>query len=163
MRLPGCPFGSAWCLVCARFAGWADWVHCRCFLSFVFLGDARRLDLSPCNTMLKSCTLHKDVLLRTSLSVDPCRPVCMLFLQVPDTYNSVTCCEITCLWAAQVLFKDLPVAVAAVDCNGTEDSITECQSNDRRVSACTNFTSSTVLACANSGEGEGECTASHAC
>ena len=33
-----------------RFAGWADWVDCRCFLSFVFLGVARRLELSPCNT-----------------------------------------------------------------------------------------------------------------
>ena len=25
-------------------------VDCRCFLSFVFLGVARRLELSPCNT-----------------------------------------------------------------------------------------------------------------
>ena len=33
-----------------RFIGWADWVDCRCFLSFVFLGVARRLELSPCNT-----------------------------------------------------------------------------------------------------------------
>ena len=33
-----------------RFVGWADWVDCRCFLSFVFLGVARRLELSPCNT-----------------------------------------------------------------------------------------------------------------
>ena len=47
MRLPGCPFGSAWSV---RFVGWADWVDCRCFLSFVFLGVARRLELSPCNT-----------------------------------------------------------------------------------------------------------------
>ena len=38
-----------------RFVGWADWVDCRCFLSFVFLGVARRLELSPCNT-LNSCT-----------------------------------------------------------------------------------------------------------
>ena len=28
-----------------RFVGWADWVDCRCFLSFVFLGVARRLEL----------------------------------------------------------------------------------------------------------------------
>ena len=34
-----------------RFVGWADWVDCRRFLSFVFLGVARRLELSPCNTM----------------------------------------------------------------------------------------------------------------
>ena len=38
-----------------RFVGWADWVDCRCFLSFVFLGVTRRLELqtfelSPCNT-----------------------------------------------------------------------------------------------------------------
>ena len=35
-----------------RFVGWADWVDCRCFLSFVFLGVARRLELSPCNTRM---------------------------------------------------------------------------------------------------------------
>ena len=34
-----------------RFVGWADWVDCRGFLSFVFLGVARRLELSPCNTI----------------------------------------------------------------------------------------------------------------
>ena len=33
-----------------RLVGWADWVDCRCFLFFVFLGVARRLELSPCNT-----------------------------------------------------------------------------------------------------------------
>ena len=37
-----------------RFAGWADWVDCRCFLSFVFLGVARSLELSPCNTTTRS-------------------------------------------------------------------------------------------------------------
>ena len=26
------------------------WVDCRCLLSFVFVGVARRLELSPCNT-----------------------------------------------------------------------------------------------------------------
>ena len=36
-----------------RFVGWADWVDYRCFLSFVFLGDARRLELSPCNTQYR--------------------------------------------------------------------------------------------------------------
>ena len=40
-------FGNAWSVMCV---GWADLVDCRCFLSFVFLGDARRLELSPCNT-----------------------------------------------------------------------------------------------------------------
>ena len=38
---------GAWSVRCV---GWADWVDCRCFLSFVFLGDAWRLELSPCNT-----------------------------------------------------------------------------------------------------------------
>ena len=33
-----------------RFVGWADWVDCRCSLSFVFLGVARRLEISPCKT-----------------------------------------------------------------------------------------------------------------
>ena len=33
------------------FVGWADWVDCRCFLSFVFLGVARRLEISPCTTL----------------------------------------------------------------------------------------------------------------
>ena len=39
---------GAWSVRCV---GWADWVDCRCFLSFVFLGDARRLELSPCNIL----------------------------------------------------------------------------------------------------------------
>ena len=47
MRLPGCPFDSAWSVRCV---GRVDWVACRCFLSFVFLGGARRLELSPSNT-----------------------------------------------------------------------------------------------------------------
>ena len=47
MRLPGCPFYSAWCLVCAVCQLTVDWVDCRWFLSFVFLGGARRLELSP--------------------------------------------------------------------------------------------------------------------
>ena len=34
-----------------RFVGWANWVDCRCFFFFfLFLGVARRLELSPCNT-----------------------------------------------------------------------------------------------------------------
>ena len=55
---------------------------------------------------------------------------------------------------AQVLFENLPVALAAVDCEGTEASIVECQSNDNLIiGECTNITSSTVLACANSADG----------
>ena len=50
MHLPGCPFDSAWCLVCEVCQLAVDWVDCRCFLSFVFLGGARRLEISPRNT-----------------------------------------------------------------------------------------------------------------
>ena len=51
MRLPACD--SAWCLVCEVCRLTVDCVTaCRCFLSFVFLGGARRLELSPCNTIL---------------------------------------------------------------------------------------------------------------
>ena len=51
MRIPG-PFDSAWCFVCEVFRLTVDCVDCRCFLSFVFLGDARRLELSPCTKFL---------------------------------------------------------------------------------------------------------------
>ena len=34
-------------------------VLARCFLSFVFLGVARRLELSPCNTCLHPCTISQ--------------------------------------------------------------------------------------------------------
>ena len=40
---------GAWSVRCVS---WGDWVDCRCFLSFVLLGDARRLELSPCNTVI---------------------------------------------------------------------------------------------------------------
>ena len=55
MCLPGCPFGSAWCLVCEVCRLTLDWVDCRSFLSFVFLGGARRLELSPFNTYTYVC------------------------------------------------------------------------------------------------------------
>ena len=42
-----------------RFVGWADWVDCRCSLSFVFLGVARRLELSPCNTEKAPLARHR--------------------------------------------------------------------------------------------------------
>eukprot|EP00892_Ulva_mutabilis_P011614 jgi/Ulvmu1/8825/UM049_0005.1 len=54
---------------------------------------------------------------------------------------------------SQVLFKNLPVALASVDCDGDEASILECRSNDNLVLQCDNITSSTVLACANSEPG----------
>ena len=64
MRIPGRPFDSAWCLVCEVCRLTVDCVDCRCFLSFVFLGDARRLELSPCNT--RKCSAHPmDVFLRS--------------------------------------------------------------------------------------------------
>ena len=50
MRLPGCPFDSAWRLVCEVCRLAVGWVVCRRFLSFVFPGGARRLEVSPCNT-----------------------------------------------------------------------------------------------------------------
>ena len=50
MRLPGCPFDSAGCLVCQVCRLTVDCVDFRCFLSFIFLGGARRLELSPCVT-----------------------------------------------------------------------------------------------------------------
>ena len=40
---------GAWSVRCV---GWAGWVDCRCFLSSVFLSNARRLELSPCNTYM---------------------------------------------------------------------------------------------------------------
>ena len=48
--LPGCPFDSARCFICELCRLTVVWVDCRCFLSFVFLGGARRLGHSPCNT-----------------------------------------------------------------------------------------------------------------
>ena len=50
MRLPRGPFDSAWCLVCEVCRLTVDCVDCRCFLYFLFLGGARRLELSPFNT-----------------------------------------------------------------------------------------------------------------
>lgn len=53
----------------------------------------------------------------------------------------------------QVLFKDVPVALAAVGCEGNETSITDCQRNDNLVDTCGEFDTSTVLACAESAAG----------
>ena len=39
---------GAWSVM---FVGWADWIDCRCFLSFVFLGVAKRLEIPPCTTL----------------------------------------------------------------------------------------------------------------
>ena len=59
IRLPGCPFDSAWCLVCEVCQLTVYWVDCRCFLSFVFLAGARSFELSPCNTKHKGQLRHK--------------------------------------------------------------------------------------------------------
>eukprot|EP00892_Ulva_mutabilis_P005899 jgi/Ulvmu1/3681/UM017_0097.1 len=53
----------------------------------------------------------------------------------------------------QVLFENLPVALAGVDCDGDETTIAECQNNDGLIGMCTNITSSTVLACGNTAAG----------
>ena len=50
MRLPGCPFDSAWCLVYEVCRLTVDWVDCKCLLSCAVLGGARLLELSRCNT-----------------------------------------------------------------------------------------------------------------
>ena len=70
-------------------------------------------------------------------------------MNAQNTTHTITSCAGT----AQVLFENLPVALAGVDCEGTEASITECQKNDNFIGECTNITSSTVLACANSAGG----------
>ena len=55
---------------------------------------------------------------------------------------------------SQVLSGNLPVALAAVDCDGNETSITECQNNDGFIGRCKSSSSrSTVLACADSVDG----------
>ena len=66
IRLPDCSFDSAWCLVAEVCRSTVDCIDCRCFLSFVFLCGARRLELSPCNTA--SCVT--SMLLRPH---QPCR------------------------------------------------------------------------------------------
>ena len=57
---------------------WADGVDCMCFLSFVFLCVARRLELSPCNTYMAHLHLTTPGL---------CRFLCVTqrVLQTPGT------------------------------------------------------------------------------
>ena len=69
-RVPGCPFDSAWCLVCEVCRVTVDCVDCGCFLSFVFLGGARLLELSPCNTTVCRVLARKPVPASTR-----CRPL----------------------------------------------------------------------------------------
>ena len=44
------PSDSPWCSVCGVCRLTVDWVDCRCFLSFVFLGGGGLSELSPCDT-----------------------------------------------------------------------------------------------------------------
>ena len=46
--------------------GWAEGVDCRCFLSFVFLDDASRLELSPCKTVLSEARAQNTAMLTGS-------------------------------------------------------------------------------------------------
>ena len=57
--LLGCPVGGAWCLVCELCRLAVICVDCRCSLSYVFLGGARRLELSPFNTATRPAMYQK--------------------------------------------------------------------------------------------------------
>ena len=68
--LLGCPFDSAWCLVSELCRMTVVWVDYRCSLSFLFLGGARRLELSPCNNivcLLQAAPQRRDSASRTCL------------------------------------------------------------------------------------------------
>ena len=54
VRLLGCPFDGAWCLVCELCLLAVICVSCRRSLCFVFLGGARCVVLSPCNMHTRS-------------------------------------------------------------------------------------------------------------
>lgn len=55
----------------------------------------------------------------------------------------------------QVLVESLPVALASVDCDGTETSLLACSSSEEDLQECgianTNLTKATVLACGKAG------------
>ena len=51
MQLLGCAFDSSWCLVCELCRLTLVWVDSRFFLSSVFLCGAKRVELSPYNTL----------------------------------------------------------------------------------------------------------------
>ena len=58
-------------------------VDCRYFLSFVFLGDARRLELSPCNTSYDSVARDLNVIVDADAGVPPARPPPLSALKPP--------------------------------------------------------------------------------
>ena len=69
---PGLLFRYCWCLVCELCLLTAVWVDCRCVLSFVFLGGARRMELSPCNTeMTEETHLHPGTKTMINPEEDP--------------------------------------------------------------------------------------------
>ena len=77
-----------------RFVGWADWVDCRCFLSFVFLGVARRLELSPCNTHgSQSCQESES--LQTKLFTEEVRSA--RFCLTQNGFMTQACVGVFCL------------------------------------------------------------------
>ena len=61
-------------------------------------------------------------------------------------------CHLGC--SVQVLLGEVPVALAAVECSGTETSLLDCPSNDDLIRRCgvpgTKLSDATVLACADS-------------
>ena len=72
-QLPGCPLDSAWYLVCELCRWTVVWADCRCFLSLVFLGGARRLGLSPCNSVLCARCI---AVMKSHGAVESDSPVC---------------------------------------------------------------------------------------
>ena len=75
---------GAWAV---RFVGWADWVDCSCFLLFVFLGVARRLELSPCNTLRTTLESCQDLIAQWFHDIRCCEYEQMIN---PDEYDAST-------------------------------------------------------------------------
>ena len=57
VRHLGCPFSSAWCLVCEVFLSAIVLVDCRCSLSFVFLRGAGVGGFLPVKHQANYCTM----------------------------------------------------------------------------------------------------------
>ena len=82
---------GAWSVRCV---GWVDWVNCRCLLSFVFLGSARRLELSPCNKIAGMDSLRQTTLIKIDGKsvltargrLDSCAFYCCIMLCVQSSH-----------------------------------------------------------------------------